>query len=176
MRPHWTKAAREARRRHGVVLLQQGRGVREVAHMVGTSPSSVTRWKQAFERFGEAGLKAKPGPGSKPRLSEAQLKILPRLLLRGARWYGFSTDLWTLERVAEVIYSHFKVRYHPAHVWRLLRGLGWSCQKPERRARERDERTIRRWREVEWPRIKKKPAAKAAGCCFSTNPASCSSR
>jgi transposase len=64
-------------------------------------------------------------------------------------------DLWTCPRVALVIQEHFGVIYHTAHVWRLLRSLGWSCQKPEQRARERDEAEIARWRHEEWPRIKK---------------------
>jgi transposase len=79
------------------------------------------------------------------------------LLLKGATAHGFSTDLWTLPRVAEVIARTFGVRYHPAHVWKILRGEGWSCQKPERRARERDEAAIQRWRTDRWPHIKKRP-------------------
>src|SRR3989304_2212551 len=81
---------------------------------------------------------------------------LPNSLLRGARAHGFSTDLWTLPRVAEVIARTSGVRYHPAHVWKILRGEGWSCQKPERRARERDEDAIKQWRAERWPHIKKR--------------------
>jgi transposase len=79
------------------------------------------------------------------------------MLLKGATAHGFSTDLWTLPRVAEVIAKTFGVRYHPAHVWKILRGEGWSCQKPERRARERDEEAIQNWRDKRWPHIKKRP-------------------
>ena len=62
-----------------------------------------------------------------------------------------------LARVAEVIAVHFGVQYHPGHVWKILQSMGWSCQKPERRARERDEKAIATWRQQDWPRIKKSP-------------------
>jgi len=85
---------------------------------------------------------------------------LTTTLLLGPRAAGFTTDLWTLARVAQVIENRFGVKYHPGHVWRILREMGWSPQKPERRARERDEQAIERWREEEWLRIEKKPATK----------------
>jgi len=111
-----------------------------------------------FEAGGAEGLKAKRHPGGKPRLSDAQRQRLPTLLSKGPRAWGYKTDLWTLQRVAEVIEKTFAVSYHPSQVWRILRAMRWSCQKPERRARERDEQAIRRWRPVEWPRIKKSPS------------------
>jgi len=158
MRPKGTTEELEARRRRAVDMLQAGSGVREVARIVGVHPGSVSRWKKMVETGGPEALKAKPPPGRGARLSKAQRQRLAALLLRGPRAWGYKTDLWTLKRVAEVIEKHFGVRYHPSHVWRVLRALGWSCQKPERRARERDEDAIRRWRPVEWPRIKKSPS------------------
>jgi len=84
---------------------------------------------------------------------------LPRLLARGARAHGYATDLWTTKRVATVITREFGVHYHPAHVSRLLAACGWSCQKPERRALERDEAAIAHWKRYRWTAIKKKPSA-----------------
>jgi len=159
MRPKGSPAELEVRRRLGGRLLAEGKGVREVARLVGASPSSVERWKQALDEGGTEALRAKPHPGRRPYLTGRQKERLRRLLLKGPRAAGYPTDLWTCPRVAEVIERRFEVRYHPDHVWRLLQSLGWSCQKPERRARECDEEAIRRWREVEWPRIKKRPAA-----------------
>jgi transposase len=89
-------------------------------------------------------------------LSERQKRKLVTLLGRGALRAGYQTDLWTLPRVAELIHQHFGVRYHASHVWKVLTRLGWSCQKPERRAVERDEPAIARWKQDEWPRIKKR--------------------
>jgi transposase len=164
MRPKGTAAELEVRRRLGAKLLAEGKGVREVARLVGASPSSVERWKQAVEQGGPEALRAKPHPGRRPYLTARQKERLKRVLLKGPGAAGYPTDLWTCPRVAEVIARRFGVRYHPDHVWRLLQSLGWSCQKPERRARERDDEAIRRWRETEWPHIKKRPTAQGQPC------------
>ncbi|MCK4415314.1 MAG: IS630 family transposase [Candidatus Eisenbacteria sp.] len=157
MRPKGTKQELEARRRRAVGMLGEGQGVREVALQVGVHAGSVSRWKKMVETNGPAGLKAKPGPGSVSRLTASQKERLRTLLTQGPAAHGYKTALWTLKRVAEVIERHFGVSYHPGHVWRILRALGWSCQKPERRARERDEKAVERWCRVAWPRIKKSP-------------------
>jgi transposase len=83
------------------------------------------------------------------------------MLRQGPRKHGYGTELWTLARMAEVIAVNFGVEYHPSAVWHILRAMEWSCQKPERRARERDEETIQRWRQEDWPRIKKRPKNRA---------------
>jgi transposase len=157
MRLHGSPAELEARRRRAVALLDKGLGVREVARQIGCSPMSVSRWQAEVRARGPDALRPKPVPGRPPRVTARQRAKLLKLLLKGATAHGFSTDLWTLPRVAEVIARTFGVRYHPAHVWKLLRGEGWSCQKPERRARERDEAAIQRWRTARWPHIKKRP-------------------
>jgi putative transposase len=97
-------------------------------------------------------------PGRPRKLTAAQRARLEKALLRGALAYGFPTDLWTCPRVADLIERRFRVEYHVDHVGRLLHGIGWSPQKPERRARERDEEAIRTWVKTVWPRVKKKPA------------------
>jgi transposase len=136
-------------------LLKNGHGVRETARIVGVTPGAVTQWRQAYESGGEKALCAKPPPGRTPKLSAKQRLKLARLLLKGARKHGYATELWTLKRVAEVIGKHFGVRYDPSGVWHVLKAMGWSCQRPERRARERDEKAIAQWRKKDWPRIKK---------------------
>jgi transposase len=146
----------EKRRRRAVQLLESGRSLSAVARQVGATVSSVFRWRQAYQRKGAHGLDAKPIPGRPPRLSAAQRRRLVTLLGQGALHAGYRTELWTLPRVAELIRDEFGVRYHPAHVWKLLTALGWSCQKPERRAVERDEAAIARWKREDWPRIKKR--------------------
>jgi len=143
-----------------MVMLEKGVRVAEVARRVGVARGSVSRWKTAYEEAGEEGLKSKRHPGRKPKLSAKQREHLVKLLQKGPLWHGYRTVLWTLPRIAEVIEKHYGVRYHPAHVWRILRALGWSCQKPERRARDRDEEAIRRWRLDHWPHIKKRSKAR----------------
>jgi transposase len=130
-----------------------------VARRLGCSHSSVVLWRDTLRRKGESALKATPAPGRPPKLSPAQSKRLPVLLLRGALAWGYGTDLWTTQRMAEVIELEFRVRFHRAHVGRLLACLGWSCQKPERRAVERNNEVIERRKRYRWIAIKKKSSA-----------------
>ncbi len=160
MRPPGTAKQLEKRRRRAVQLLESGQTLAAVAHQVGAAVSSVFRWQQAYRRQGSRGLETKPTPGRPSRLSPAQKRWLVQLLSRGPLRFGYRTDLWTLGRVTELIRAEFGVRYHPAHVWKVLTGLGWSCQKPERRALERDEAAIGQWKREEWPRIKKRRATR----------------
>ena len=104
-------------------------------------------------------MKAIPAPGRPLKLSIEQRKELEKDLLRGAQEAGFPTDLWTCARVTKLIKMHFGITYHVDHVGRVLRSLGWSPQKPERRAKERDHEKIQRWIKQDWPRIKKKQSA-----------------
>lgn len=161
MRPKGSKAELEARRRRAVAMLNEGKGVCEVARLVGATSGAVTRWRQMYEREGVSGLDAIRQPGSRPRLSANDHERLAELLLQGPRSHGFDTDLWTLARVGDVIERTFGVTYHVCHVWKVLRRMGWSNQKPERRAREQNETAVARWREVEWPRIKRGHAVSA---------------
>ena len=157
MRPFGTAEQLEKRRRRAIALLRAGTPYREVARAVGASLSSVVRWKQAHRRDARTGLRARPIPGRPPRLTTVQQERLRGLLLRGARAAGHMTELWTLKRIGTLIETQFGVRYSPVGVWKLLRhGLGWSWQKPERRALQRDEAAIERWKTKEWPHIKKR--------------------
>lgn len=158
MRPLGTPKQLEKRRRRAVQLLKSGQSLSVVARHVGAAVSSVFRWWQAYRRKGTRGLDAKPTPGRPPRLSPTKKRQLVKLLMRGAQRAGYRTDLWTLPRVTELIHQQFGIRYHSAHVWKVLTALGWSCQKPERRAVERDEVAIARWMQQDWPRIKKRRA------------------
>jgi transposase len=155
MRPTGTQKQLEQRRIRAMELLQDGHGIRQIARMVGASPSSVVRWRDAYKEGGQKALASKPPPSRPCKLSEKQLLKLQNLLLKGPKANGYKTDLWTLQRIAKLIHRHFGINYHIAHVWQLLRKMGWSCQKPEKRARERDEQAIAAWCKKDWPRIKK---------------------
>ena len=147
----------ERRRLRAMTLLDQGRSQAQVARMLGVTHAAVSQWMKKRRQGGEAALRATPHPGPPPKLDARQRKRLETLLLRGARRNGYANELWTLARVGEVIAKHFGVTYDPSGVWHLLTRMGWSTQKPERRARERDEDAIVRWRKKDWPRIKKRP-------------------
>ena len=156
MRPPGTPQQLERRRRQAIQLLESGRQLSAVARQLHCAKSSVSRWRDTYRRRGDKGLHALPIPGRPCRLSQDQKRALASRLLKGALAQGYRTDLWTLERIAQLIQNQFRVRYHPNHVWWLLRGMGWSCQKPERRALQRDERAIAQWKRYRWPHIKKR--------------------
>jgi len=166
MRPKGSAKELEVRRRLAGRLLSEGKGLHEVARLVGASPSSVHRWKEVIRKGGMEALTAKPHPGRPARLSSRQKERLEKILLKGPRAAGYLTDLWTCPRVAEVIQRTFGVKYHPYWVWYILRSLRWTCQKPKRLARERDEKTIQRWRAIRWPYIKKSPAKVLQPCFY----------
>jgi transposase len=169
-RPAEQRAALEARRLQAAELFAQGRTQAEVAHDLGVSRQSAHVWHTRFEQGGVDALRSRGPTGPDPKLSDAQLAQVQEALLAGAMANGFDTDLWTLERVAVVICQLTGVRYHPGHVWVILRHrLGWTLQRPERRASERDEQAIQRWVQQEWPRIKKGTAQNRPGLSSSTN-------
>lgn len=145
----------ERRRLYAMTLLDQGWTQTQVANKLGVTPAAVCQWVRARRRGGDAALAAKPHPGPKPKLNALQMRQLEKRLLRGPRKNGYATDLWTLPRIAELIEHHFGVRYDPSGVWHVMNRMGWSAQKPERRARERDEDAVVTWRKKDWPRIKK---------------------
>src|SRR5215469_1774198 len=152
-RPIGTAAELERRRRLAVARVRQGEKPTVVARVLGVNRNSLYRWRKAAER-GPAALAAIPPRGPAPRLSDAQLRELEQLLAQGAARHGWPNRLWTTARVAQLIRRHFGVSYHPDHVGRFLRRrLGWSPQKPRRRARERDEEAIARWTARRFPQV-----------------------
>ena len=161
MRPTGSPEELERRRLRALVLLSEGFLPHEVAQSVGVDRRSVRRWKAVAREHGEAGVQARAASGRPSKLGLRQKRRLEALLLKGPLAAGFHTDLWTCPRVAELIKQRFGIDYHVDHVGRLLHDLGWSPQKPTRRAFERDEQAIRRWVREGWPRVKKTPAAGA---------------
>jgi len=155
MRPSGSAGYLEQRRLRAMAQLQEGLLPGEIARRVGVDRRSVRRWKASFLKGGPGAIRAKPLPGRLPRLNPGAKKRLETILLRGARGAGFSTDLWTCPRVVQVIQKVFGVRYHVDQIGRILHSLGWSPQKPQRRAIERDETAIQLWVKAEWPRVKK---------------------
>lgn len=156
MRPQGTPQQLQKRREHAIRLWHSGKIPALIARALSASRSSVSRWIQTYECEGRGGLEAKPIPGRPPQLSSKQKQKLEQLLVKGPFAAGYKTDLWTLHRIAKLIKRHFGVAYHSGHVWKVLQQLGWSCQKPERRATQRNEAAIAHWKRYVWPQIKKK--------------------
>ena len=140
-RPIGKAAELERRRRRAVELVEAGESPSTVARILGVHETSVHRWRRLARLQGN--LDAKPHKGPTPRLSDTQLAHLEQLLLQGAKHHGWPNQLWTADRVAAVIKRHFHLEYHPEHVRKILkRRLKWTSQKPQRKARERDEAAI----------------------------------
>jgi transposase len=138
-------------------LLEKGYSQSEVARRVGAHRQSVSQWAVELQEKGRAGLKRAGRAGRKPRLDVIAIRKIEQGLKRGPEALGYTTSLWSSTRVAHLIETECGVRYHPGHVWRILRQLGWSCQRPTGRALERNEEKIRQWKQKRWPEIKKKP-------------------
>ena len=150
-------------------LFEQGCAQADVVRACQVSRQTASRWYGDWQKRGRAGLRAAGRAGRKPRLSASQVAAVEAALLRGPTAHGYATELWTLPRIARVIQRVCGVRYHPGHVWRLLGRMGWSCQKPARRAKERDEAAIRHWVKHRRPRVKKKPGPETPRWSSSTN-------
>lgn len=156
MRTLGTNQQADERRKRGLALLEEGLTPKQVASRVGTTARTVQRWAKEA-RDGTKRERRRPGP--RPRLNDRQLQRLARQLKRGARAHGYAEDHWTLDRIAHLIWTLFRVRFHPSGVWYVMRRMGWSNQKPTRQALQRDDEAIEAWIETEWPRIKKASSA-----------------
>lgn len=143
-------------------MLQRGMAPADVAERVGVARQTVYTWKSVLDEGGIDALRQSRRTGPQSKLDEAALERLREVLLESPTAHGFGTELWTLKRIRQVIQRLFGVRHSDVHVWRLLGQLGFSSQKPEKRAVERDEDAVRAWKRRTWPALKKKPNAKAA--------------
>jgi transposase len=158
-----TPAQLEERRLEAGRLLRAGRlSQAEIARRLGVSRMAVSLWaaRLAHDSQRSAALRRRPKPGRPPRLTASQWEELLGILSKGPKQFGFETERWTLPRVRAVIERHFGVTYHVDYLSVRLRGLGWTAQVPAVRARERDEELIRAWLDRDWPRIKKRLAAR----------------
>jgi transposase len=152
----------EGRRLRAWELFQQGWKVGQIAAALGVTHGAVSQWLKRARQHGEASLYDRPRPGRAPRLTPEQQARVPALLARGAEAWGFRGERWTRERVADLLRREFGVTYHPAHISRLMAGWGFSVQKPQRQAVQRDEEAIRNWREQRFPEVEKRGLARVA--------------
>src|SRR5689334_4363642 len=143
----------EWRRFRALSLAQHGWSQRDIAEALGVSQMSVSRWLARAREGGPEALRARPSPVAPPKLSAAQKALIPEFLWHGAEAYGFRGEVWTCGRIARVIEEELGARYHKDHVGRLLKELRWTPQVPIRRALQRDEAAIRRWRDEVWPEL-----------------------
>ena len=149
------------RRAEGIRLLQaREMSQAQIARHLGVSEATISKWKKILEQSGPGALQARMASGRPPKMSSAQKEQLVEKLEEGALAARFPTEQWTQDRVKKVIEQEFGVSYHRDYISRLLKGLGWSVQKLDPRAIERDEELIRAWLSQDWPRIKKSAASR----------------
>ena len=149
-----SQKAMAARRLQAVPYFKKSWSLRHIGKKLGVSFIAVHQWKTAWQEKGIAGLKARRyGPVAK--LSPAKEKVARSRLLQGAAAHGFSGDFWTLNRITIAMQKWTGATYRDRSVWHVLKRLGFSCQKPVKRAVERDEKNIRTWTRETWPQIKK---------------------
>jgi transposase len=149
----------EWRRLRAWALHQAGWSGRAIAQALGVTPGAVSQWLKRAREGGAQALVHRMPPGRASRLSAEQKAALVPLLEQGAEAHGFLGDVWTTKRVASLIKHAFGVRYHPAHMSRLLREIGWSVQKPIRRVPQRNDAAITQWWTERWPTLLAKPKA-----------------
>jgi transposase len=154
--PHQDLSWHEGRRLRAWELHQMGWTQARIAEALGVTQGAVSQWLNRATLEGVAALRAHPAPGPIPKLSSAQRAHLADLLTQGAEAYGFRGALWTRRRVARLIAEQFGGRYHPGHVSRLRRQIGWSPQRPMVRATQRDDAAIAAWYAARWPALKKR--------------------
>jgi transposase len=144
----------EARRLRAAELFAAGASGSQVARELGVSAEAACTWRRKWREGGIEALRASPRRGRKPSLGPEERRALEVALRAGPKRQGYETDLWTLERIGKLILKLFGVRLSTTQVWRVMGQMGWSCQKPAKRAKERDEDRIAAWVAEEWPRIR----------------------
>lgn len=158
----------ESRRRKGMRMLSRGVSQAEVARALEVSRQTTSSWAKRLTEDSQAWRRKPLGrPGG---LSPEQKKALGKALLAGALFNGFPNELWTLARVAQLIKREFGRSYSTVNVWRILREMGFSSQRPTGRAIQRNEQAIKQWRAKRWPALKKSLAEKDEPLSSSTNP------
>lgn len=159
---------REGCRLRAWELKHQTWSQRRMAEALGVTEGAVSQWmRREREGGGIAALYRRPPPGPTPKRTAEQRAQIPALLACGAEAYGFTGDVWTQRRIAAVLQRELHLRSHPAsltRLTRLLRQIGWSSQKPQTRATQRDEAVICAWFTEQWPALRAKPSGRAGPC------------
>jgi transposase len=160
--------ALEQRRFAALELFAQDWNNSEIGRQLKVSNQTVSRWRKEFVAGGPPALRQAGRAGRKPQLEAEQRQQLVAALQLGPEAFGYEAPLWTCARVGDVIQQQFGIQYHPGHVWRILRQLNWSPQRPVGRALERNEVAIAEWKRQRWPALKKKPKTKGVRSSSST--------
>ena len=145
----------EQRRMRAGKLFRKGVAQADIARTLRVTPASVSQWHAVWQKEGLSGLQSKGHPGIPTALTEAKAQKLKAVILKGPRAFGYTTDLWTLERIREVAKKKAGLSFVTTRIWHAVISLNLSCQKPIARSKERDEKAIAHWRTRTFPRLKK---------------------
>lgn len=157
------KDVRVALRAHAIVLSLENYSVSEVARILDVHRGSVHTWIRQWNLQGEAMLREGHRGGRPPFLSAGQREILADILESGPVAYGFLTGVWTSPLIGQVIEEEFQVGYHPGHVRKMLKAMGFSLQRPTSKAVQADRRQQRKWIHFSYPDLKKSPSGRGFG-------------
>jgi putative transposase len=147
----------ERRLEGGRLLLAGTMSSAEIARHLGVSQVAVAKWKQRLDAGPQSvrSLKATRAPGNKPGLSKEQWRAVKKMILKGAQTAGYTTERWTLPRIQESIEQHWGVRYSTGWLSKRLRHLGLSVQRPQQKARRKEDTLAEAWLHGDWETIKK---------------------
>lgn len=163
-------SASEQRRQLAVQRVKDGYTQREVAMFLGVHERTVRTWVALHRKKGEAGLATQPRSGRPRKLCASKVNLVLGWLRKNPKSFGFPTELWTGERIANIIHRKFKVQYHPRYVTAMIIARGYSCQKPQRRAAHRDEAALQQFLKHDWPRLQNEQDVNGPPWCSWTNP------
>jgi transposase len=157
------RAALEHRRREALELIDSGISQAEAARRLGVVRQAVSQWVAARRAGGTKSVASKGKPGPKTAPNEATRKRIEAAMIKGPKANGYRNDLWTLRRVAEVIERITGTKPSTTRTWNLMREMGWSCQRPARRARQQNAEQVRGFVDQVWAAVKKTPASNGKG-------------
>lgn len=140
-------------RKRAILLLKEGKKIKDIADEFGLSLTAVYNWKNTYQKEGMSGLKQRKAPGAKPKLSDLEKKKLLKFLKKNADAYGFENPLWDCKKVQQLIFEKFKKKLHISNIWRFLQKSNLSSQKPSYEATQKDKKAIRKWIKEQWPMI-----------------------
>jgi putative transposase len=175
-RSRWDQTALERRRLQAAQFFKQGKRQADVARRLDVSREAARQWYHAWKQGGTKALCMRGTRGVRSKLSDKDKERLATALLKGPIEAGYATDLWTLDRITTLVRNRFGVSYRPRSISYVLHDMGWSCQKPQARSRERNEDAIRHWKHYRWPRIKRGLNGAMPDSSFRTNPQSPTNR
>ncbi len=136
-------------------MFARGVSQAKAARKLKVTPTAVKYWHDMWKKNGLKGLKSKGHPGFASKFTSEKKARLKKIILKGAKHYGYSTDFWTINRIMATVKKELKLSFKQTWIWMIVLSLGFTCQKPQTKSKERNEQAIAGWKVKTWPRLKK---------------------